>query len=158
VRNQAEEMCNAVQSSPSFVIGFDDVPGRHLSVRGGEHVVARAREVVPTPVRLQIHRAQLPYFPGIVHAFGESTRLFFLTDFKPVFDQGDSGVDNVRLPGRASAEKSFVFLLSAKSHHPLNAGAVVPTSVKDDDFTGGWEMLYVALDKNLRTLPLGRSR
>src|SRR5258708_1962685 len=36
----------------------------------------------------------------------------------------------------------------------LNAGAVIPTPVKDDDLTGSWKMLHVTLDIHLAFFPI----
>ena len=49
-------------------------------------------------------------------------------------------------------------LLGAEPHHPLDAGAVVPTAVEDHDLAGGREVRQVALDVHLRLLALGRRR
>src|SRR6266481_6372800 len=38
----------------------------------------------------------------------------------------------------------------AESHHPLDAGAVVPAAVEQDDFSAGGKMRHVALE-----VPLG---
>src|SRR5882672_66047 len=41
IRNQTQEMRNAVQSSPSLVVGVNDVPRRFLGVRCSKHGIAR---------------------------------------------------------------------------------------------------------------------
>ena len=56
------------------------------------------------------------------------------------------------------AQKPFVLFLGAEAHNALDAGAVVPTAVEDDDFAGGREVLHVTLHVHLRLLAVGRRR
>src|SRR6202035_4683053 len=60
IRQQRQDMGNAVEPGAAFVVGAHDVPRRLLAVGRREHQIARPRIIVPAPVRLQIHRAQLP--------------------------------------------------------------------------------------------------
>ena len=46
---------------------------------------------------------------------------------------------------------------SAVPHDALDATAVVPGTIKEPDFTGGGEMLYIPLEIPLRGLTLRRS-
>jgi hypothetical protein len=64
-------------------------------------------------VRLQIHRAQLPGLPWIGDTLGEPEGLLLLADLEPVFDDGDAGIDDVPLLGRAKPEKPLVLLVGA---------------------------------------------
>ena len=57
-----------------------------------------------------------------------------------------------------SLDELLVLLLRAEAHHVLDAGAVVPAAVEDDDLAGGREVLHVALHVELRLLPVGRGR
>ena len=50
-----------------------------------------------------------------------------------------------------------MFVRRTESHDVLDAGAVVPAAVEDDDFTSGREMLDVALEEYLGFVPIGRS-
>ena len=52
-------------------------------------------------------------------------------------------------------EEPLGLLLGAEAHDPLDAGAVVPAAVEDDDLPGGREVGDVALDVHLRLLALG---
>src|SRR5579871_4977116 len=151
-------MGDAVQSSSPFVVSVNDVPWRPLGVCSREHRITRSRIVVPTTVRFQIHAAKLPDFPGIIDAFAKSASLFFLAHFEPIFDQRDTGFDDISLPGRTYFEESLVFFVRAKPHHPLNAETVIPTPVENNDLAPCWEMFEISLKINLCTLPLGRSR
>src|SRR3954462_10030248 len=60
VRDQAQEVADAVQPRPLLVITPKDIPRRVLAVRGLKHHVPGARVIVPTSTRGQVHRAQLP--------------------------------------------------------------------------------------------------
>src|SRR5262245_46032091 len=55
-------------------------------------------------------------------------------------------------------EELLVLLFRAESHHPLDAGAVVPTAVDKDDCPSGGKMRHVALKIPLRAFALARSR
>ena len=55
-------------------------------------------------------------------------------------------------------DELLVLVLRAEPHHVLDAGAVVPAAVEDDDFAGGREVLHVALDVELRLFAVGRGR
>ena len=57
---------------------------------------------------------------------------------------------------RAGAHELLVLLLGAEAHHPLDAGAVVPGAVEQDDLAGGGQVGDVALEVPLRLLALGR--
>ena len=64
--------------------------------------------------------------------------------------QQDPGVDHRVLDGRDLLEEPGRLLLGAEPHHTLDAGAVVPAAVEDDDLAGGREVRDVALDVHLR--------
>ncbi len=57
---------------------------------------------------------------------------------------------------RAQLEETPVLPLVDEAHDVLDAGAVVPAAVEDDDFAGGREMLDVALGEHLRLLAVRR--
>src|SRR3974390_3545408 len=46
-------------------------------------------------------------------------------------------------------------LLSAKSHHELHASTIVPTAIKNNDFTSCGKVLEITLHKHLRLLAIG---
>src|SRR5262249_7947271 len=58
---------------------------------------------------------------------------------------------------RAQFEKAAMLLFRAKPHDAFHARAVVPTAIEDDDFSGGGEMLDVALHVHLSFLSVRRS-
>src|SRR6478752_6681553 len=51
-----------------------------------------------------------------------------------------------------------MLLFGAKSHDVLDASAVVPTAIEDDDLTGRGKMRNVALEVHLRLFPARRCR
>src|SRR5215471_7221001 len=51
VRDQTEQVTDAVEARAPLVVGENDVPGCKLRVRGVEHYVARARVVEPPAPR-----------------------------------------------------------------------------------------------------------
>ena len=53
-------------------------------------------------------------------------------------------------------EKSLVLFLRAEIHHVLDAGAIVPTAVENDDLAPSREVLHIALHVHLRLLPVRR--
>src|SRR5262249_19161693 len=55
-------------------------------------------------------------------------------------------------------EELLVLFFRAESHHPLDAGAVVPAAIKQDDFSAGGKMRHVALEVPLGAFALARSR
>src|SRR5262245_65509157 len=55
-------------------------------------------------------------------------------------------------------EELLVLFFRAESHHPLDAGAVVPAAVEEDDFPAGGKMRHVALKIPLGAFALARSR
>ena len=77
------------------------------------------------------HRNILGDFFQIIFFF-----LFFIAYTEPVFDENNPAADQHSLKLRAGSQKILVFFFSAKSHHPFNASAVVPRTVKENQFAG----------------------
>src|SRR6185295_19934103 len=69
-----------------------------------------------------------------------------------------TAADHVALELRTELEEALVLLLGAEAHHVLDAGAVVPAAIEDDDLAAGWKLLDVALHEDLRLLAVGGSR
>src|SRR5215510_2399800 len=53
-------------------------------------------------------------------------------------------------------QEPAVLLLSAKAHDPLNADAVIPAAVEQDDVAAGGQVPGIALEVPLGLFPLGR--
>ncbi len=129
-----------------------------LGVRRRQHHIAGTRVVVPAPVRLEVHGAEFPLPQRVADARLEASFLLCLADFQPNLDQHDAAVDHDLFDLRAKLEKAPVLLFSAKSHDEFNAGAIVPTTVEDDDLARGRKLLDVALREHLRFFAIRRCR
>src|SRR5262245_18574341 len=55
-------------------------------------------------------------------------------------------------------EELLVLFFRAESHHPFDAGAVVPAAVEQDHFSAGGKMRHIALEVPLGAFALARSR
>ena len=69
--------------------------------------------------------------------------------------QHDPVLDEQPLEDRALVEEAAVLVGRAEAHHLLDAGAVVPTAVEQDDLAGARQVGDVALEVPLRPLALG---
>src|SRR5215467_847041 len=78
VRDQAKEMCDAVKPRAPLVVRINDVPRGNLGMRSGEHVIACARVIVPTPMSLEVHWAELPDFAAVIDPGHEALVLIFV--------------------------------------------------------------------------------
>src|SRR6185369_12647652 len=59
---------------------------------------------------------------------------------------------------RNGMEEFLVLLVRAEAHDALDAGAIVPAAVEQDDFAAGGKMSHVALEIPLRAFALVGSR
>ena len=66
------------------------------------------------------------------------------------------GADEHALELGAGPEEFAVLLLRAEPHHPVDARAVVPASVEEDDLAGRWQVCDVPLEIPLRLFPVRR--
>src|SRR5262249_5508000 len=87
VGNRSQDVRDAIEPRPPLVVGPHDMPWRVLAVRRLQHHVARARVVVPAPVRFEVHRTQLPLPERVGDASGKPPFLLVLSDLPPDFDQ-----------------------------------------------------------------------
>src|SRR5262245_57441386 len=158
VRDQVEQMADAIEARAPLVVRGDDIPGRELRVCGLEHQVARPRVLEPFAPRAQVRRAQLPLAQRIFDAGLEAALLLLIAHLQPVFDEQDALVDDVQLKLGADLKEATVFLLGAEAHHVLDAGPVVPAAVEDHDLARRREVGDVALHVQLRLLAVGRRR
>src|SRR5262249_43151504 len=156
VGDLAEEVADDVQPRAPLIVGMGDEPGRPGAVRGLEHLVARARVVVPAAVGLQVHRGQLPDLAPVVDAGLEAARLLLRAYLEPILQDRDAGVDHGLLDGRHRLQEEVRLLIRAEAHDAFDAGAVVPAAVEDHDLPRRRQVTDVALDIHLRFLALGR--
>ena len=89
-RHHTEQVRNAVQSGPHFVVGLHHIPRGLRSIRRREHCVPGARVVVPAAMRLKIHRAYFPSSHRILDTLEEATVLLLFANLKPVFDEDNA--------------------------------------------------------------------
>src|SRR6267154_2294843 len=109
-------MCDAVEPRSFLVIGANHTPWRMLDIGGREHAVTGAGIFVPAPVGLQIHGTELPLPERVFDASLEPTMLFFLSNFHPVLNQNDSGVNDMLFGNGAEFEEFLVLIRAAKTH------------------------------------------
>ena len=121
-----------------------------------QHQVLGLGVLDPVLARLQVHRAQLPALDRVVGALDEAALLFLIADGEPVLDQNDAGPHQHVLEHRAGVQELLVFLVGAETHDLLDAGAVVPAPVEQDDLALGGQLRDVALEVPLAALALGR--
>ena len=82
----------------------------------------------------------------------ESQVLFVVGDREPVLDELDARSHQHAFELGHVAEELLDLVLGAKAHHPLDAGAVVPTAVEQDDLAGCGQVRHVALEVPLGSL------
>src|SRR4030095_12520044 len=155
VRDSLQDVRDHVQPCAFLVVGADDVPGSVLGVRRLQHHVPRPRVLVPAGERSKVHGTELPLAQRILDARFEPSLLLFLTYLQPDLDEPETGMDDVALEDRAVLEEIPVLLFRAEAHHILDAGAVVPGAIEDDDLAGRGKVLEIALDVQLGLLPVG---
>src|ERR1700751_2107280 len=125
-----------------------------LGVRSLEHFVTGPGVFIPAAERLQIHGTKLPLAKGVLNTSLETALLLLHSNLEPVFDENNPSIHDVFLELGADLEKLPILFFSAKAHHVLDAGAVVPAPVEDHDFTCGRKMLHVALNIHLGFLAI----
>src|SRR5262245_14142544 len=156
VWDQTQEMRNAVQTRAALVVRAHDVPRRLGRVGDLQHAVARPRVVVPAPPRFQVGGTQLPLPQWVLNPRLEPPFLFLVADLEPEFDQLNPTLNNVLFNLWAQLEEMTILLRCAEPHDMLDASAVVPTAVKNDDLTSGREMRHIALHVHLALLSVRR--
>ena len=93
---------------------------------------------------------------GSVSRGEEAAALLFAGDREPVFEEADARAHQHALDLRALAHEFEIFGGRAEAHHPLDAGAVVPGAVEEDDLARRRQVLDIALEIPLRAFALGR--
>jgi len=86
----------------------------------------------------------------------EAAALLLATDREPELDQVHAAPHQVAFELGRLAHEFEIFLLVAESHHPLDAGAVVPGAVEQGDLASRGQVLHVALEVPLAAFGLGR--
>ena len=158
IRNQAQEMLNAIESRLPFIVRPDDVPRGMLCICRFQHAITSARVFIPASKGLQIHRTEFPLPYWVIDSSLETPLLLFLSDFQPILDQDNPSIHDIVFGNRTQLQKSLVLLVRTETHDVFNAGTVVPTAVENDDLPGSRKVLHVALDIHLAFFSVGRSR
>ena len=140
---------------PRLVVGLHHVPGRLRDVRVDEHLVLRAREIDPVRSGEQVRLGQLPTAHRVVDARAEPAFLFLVRNGEPVLQQDDPVLDQEPLEDRDLPEEPPVLVRRAEAEHLLDAGAVVPAPVEQDDLAGGGQVRDVPLEVPLGAFALG---
>src|SRR5262245_60119394 len=150
-------MPDAIEPRSFLVVGVDHVPGGLLAVGMFEHHVLDLRILDPAFARLHVHRAEFPAFDRISYALLEPALLFLVADREPVLYKIDAGANEHFLKLRTGTQEFLVLVVAAISHHVLDAGAVVPAAVEENDFAFCRQLGDVALEIPLAALALCRS-
>src|SRR5688572_9880531 len=149
IRNDRQKVRYDVQPTSALVVGSDQMPGGMIRIGGVEHPVASLGVFVPAAVGFDIHRAQLPLPERIGDAGFEAPILLLHADLQPNLDELNTAADHVVFHFRTELEKAFALLRTARAHHRLHAGAIIPTAVEDGDLAGRRKLLQVALHEEL---------
>src|SRR6516164_7157334 len=109
------------------------------------------------PAGFYVYRAKLPAFDRVTHAVLEPFFLLLVIHRKPVFYEDYARANQHFFEEGARSHELPIFVLCAEAHDALNAGAVVPTPVEQNDLTGRGQFGHIPLEIPLPALPLGRS-
>src|SRR5258708_2006079 len=129
-----------------------------LDIGGREHAVTGAGIFVRGGVCLKLLGARLPLRGGIFDASLEPPMLFFLSNFHPVLNKNDSGVNDMLFGNGTEFEEFLMLSRAAKTHDVFDTSAVVPTSIENYYLPGRGEMRHITLDVHLRFFAVGRRR
>ncbi len=89
-------------------------------------------------------------------ALFEASSLFFTADGEPELNQINTASCKKTLKFRAFSHELEVLFIGAEAHNAFYAGAVIPGTVKKDDFAGGRQMRNVSLEVPLTKFSLSR--
>src|SRR6516225_4534006 len=109
------------------------------------------------PAGFYVHRAKLPAFYRISHSVLEPFLLLLIIHRKTILYEDDARTIQHFFEEGARSQELLIFLLCAEAHDALNAGAVVPAPVEQNDLTGRGQFRHISLEIPLPALPLGRS-
>ena len=145
-------MVDDVDTRAFFVFRFNGVPRSVRGIGVDEHLVLCTGVVLPAGDGLQIHGRELPATQRIVAAGLKARDLLFVRDGEPVLQQNNAVFNEHVFELGRLVQEADVFLLGAKAHDSLDAGAVIPGAVKNDYFARGRKLFDVALEVPLAGL------
>ena len=157
VGDRAEQVRDHVDPRPALVVALHDVPGRLRDVGVHEHLILGPGVVLPPGDGLEVHGGQLPAAHRVLQPRLEPALLFLVADGEPVLSQQDAFLDQQPLEDGALVQEPAVLLLGAKTHDVLDASAIVPAPVEQDQLPRGGQVADVPLEVPLGALALGGS-
>ncbi len=151
-------MADDVEPGSQLVVGLDHSPRRFLGRGRLEHLDLRGRIVLPFLDRREVDRRDLPALQRVVVAGVHPLQLRLLADRQIELDEPHAVAHQHAFELRRFFQELVELFLGAKTHYPLDAGAVVPGAIVDHHFTGGRQVVGVALEVPLALLDVGRLR
>src|SRR5580704_8569287 len=109
-------MRDAVEPSAAFIVRIDDEPRSNVSIGCRHHFIAGSRVVVPTTMRLEIHRTEFPDFTSVVNPRQKPAGLLVLTNLEPVFDENYPRMNKRFLSRRSVRQEILGRVFGAEAH------------------------------------------
>src|SRR5271157_1231115 len=116
IRDQAQDVGDAVEPCPLLVIRFDDPPGGLGRVGGVEHRVLGLGVLDPLGAGRDVHGRDLPALGRVLDPILEAALLLLIADREPELDEDDSGADQHPLELGRRPKELLVFGLGAEAH------------------------------------------
>jgi len=156
VRDDLQEVVDAVQSGALLVVRFHHPPGRFSRVGGREHrVLALEYSTHFDRAVTSIGEIFQRFVGWVIRSWKRRSCSTSLTENQYLMRMIPERNEHSLELGRG-LEEVRVFLVRAEAHDVLDAGPVVPAAVEEHPFAGGWELGHVALEVPLRRLTFGR--
>ena len=125
-----QQVMDAVEAGLLFVYSLHHPPRGFGDVGALQHHFLGLGVFLPAAAGFQVHGAELPLLQRVVDTAQKAQVLLLVGDRKPVFHELDAAAHQHALEFGHGAKKLFVLVIGAKTHHPLDPGAVVPAAVK----------------------------
>src|SRR5207302_5385885 len=155
-RNARQDVANDVQPRLVLVVGAHQYPRRMLLMGAQQHAVARPAVIAPVSLRRFVDRADLPLLERIAAARTQSPRLLLAADVEVILEERDSRAHQHALEAWSGIQELVALRAGAELHDVLDAGAVIPTAVEEDDLAGCRQVPDVALEVPLGVFAIAR--
>ena len=155
VGNGVEHVPDGHEPRALLVVGADDGPRRVGGVGVEKHRFLRLGVGVPAGERLDVHRAELPLLERIAGAAHEAAQLLLAADGEPELEEVFAAAHEHALELGRLAHELEVIVRRAEAHDVLDARAVVPGAVEENDLARGRQLLDVALEIPLALFAFG---
>ncbi len=149
-------MLHAVQPGAFLVVRFHHRPGSVGGVGVEEHRFFRLGVIVPLVEGSEVDGRELPLLQWVGLAGVKAAALFLSGDGEPALEEPNAIAHQHAFEARALAHEFQMLVRGAETHDPLHVRAVVSGAVEQHDFTGGGQVLDIALEIPLGLLALGR--